>query len=291
MVAVGTLVPLAVELFQFKSTALAAAATLILLIPVGVSWAGASVFQLDGSAERLRFLADRGVSPWQVYWSRHLPMVSMLSLLACIYLVLATVVVWLGVGGPSATVLLSPLLVAVFGAVMYTTSQWFSQLVRGPVLSFLLSPIIAMTVLGWLGFCYVQTTSPFWLVVSAGVVIPMLATAILMRRFMEGRERPLSFVVAVVGVFLLVAIPLIPAMRVIGNVPTMPSQMRSRLVAEAAQLNKTRRPPVRLTDTVSRKLPDAYRELFAEHSAEDTEVINSAYLLDDPALVSEVQAS
>ena len=118
-------------------------------------------------------------------------MVSWLCLIGCLYIVAATLMVLVEDGQHRiSSVLPSPIVLVLIGGVMYAVSQWMSQLIRGPVLAFLLSPIVAVAAVGWFVFCFAQTTSPLWWVALVGLTVPMFATWYLMRRFMEGRERP-----------------------------------------------------------------------------------------------------
>ena len=46
---------------------------------LAASWLGVLAFQGDGVQDRIRFLAERGVSPAKIWWTRHAPPLSLLA--------------------------------------------------------------------------------------------------------------------------------------------------------------------------------------------------------------------
>jgi hypothetical protein len=111
-----------------------------------LSWLGTSVFGSDGTKLRIRFLADRGVSPGTVWWTRQiLPFGIMLVTLAC----------WIGIAMALASTEaplqyprrfpLVPWLAVVLGAVaIYASTQWATQWLKSSLVVFCIAPAIGI---------------------------------------------------------------------------------------------------------------------------------------------------
>ena len=194
------------------------------------SWLGVMVFKHDGSTERIRFLADRGVSPAKVYVARHVVPVAILStgLLAYGAWTLQNLSERL-----QSNPALSLAAFALFALTLYSVSQWISQLIRALILSMILAPILSIIVLAWLGFSYTQLGFPIaGLVVAA--VVPLIATRCMMRRYMDSTERPTTFWMAGAVMALLLFLPIGHAIRLVVQAPSMTKNQRSALLEEGA---------------------------------------------------------
>ncbi|MGB7327186.1 MAG: hypothetical protein WBD31_20085, partial [Rubripirellula sp.] len=238
MVLVGLIVPLTLPQGESRSVATNFAPLLILLGPLAIAWLGVLVFQNDGSAARLRFLADRGVSPTKVYLARHAVPLSTFAFCLIVYTIVS---MW---RAESAETQRNPFLVpslltiAMMGWVMYSVSQWTSQLLRTLVLSVIVSPILAAVVLGWLIWSSFALQTPAWVLATVSLV-PMFATWWLMPRFMDQRDRPLSFVWATAVAGIIFGAPVIHAAWQISQVPGMASETRNELLREGQRLRKS----------------------------------------------------
>jgi hypothetical protein len=222
------------------------AALCLIAIPFVVSWMGVAVFKHDGGSLAVRFLSDRGVSPWRTWWSLHAVPTAMLCGWMTVY---GLWCVWvMGSPGPSDAVPILPTLPIVFlilGAI-YIVSQWVSQFVRTLILAVILAPILAGIVIGWAYFCYVSLAVPLWMVVCC-LLVPLVATACMMRRYMDGTDRPLTFgwIGIAVGVFVLV--PFLWSMAYVRSIPGMDSAQRETLLAEARSNQQLSRTPMVLS--------------------------------------------
>ncbi len=147
------------------------------------SWMAMLAFHGDNVHNRVRFLAERGVSPTRVWWTRHL--------IPCGFLIVVYTTAWLFIlpldrqHSHSQKETVSHVVVGI--AILYAFSQWVGQLVKPAAMAALMAPIIATVAVG---FAFSRTwefgTSLPMLLVSM-VGIPMFATWWMMPRWMDGR--------------------------------------------------------------------------------------------------------
>jgi ABC-type transport system involved in multi-copper enzyme maturation permease subunit len=195
----------------------------ILLAIAGVSWLGILVFQSDSSVHRIRFLADRGISPSAVWSSRQAIPAAIVSAFALSALLLF-VFLWnvstealLDFGVPFAA-LIGLLLVG------YLATQWFGQTISSPVISAIGAPLIFLFFVSFNLFCLGFLESPLWLQIVVNL-IPLAATRAMTRRWMDRRlgidyyGRHACWLVA----YLL--IPAIPLMITAFRLPSMPDSI------------------------------------------------------------------
>ena len=213
--------------------------SLIGLGTLAVSWLGVSAFTGDGSSARLKFLADRGMSPTRVWLGRHLMPVSFISaallLLGVMQLGLRTEIES-GVPEPS---LLTVVLVV---AMIYLVSQWISQTVPMIAASAFLAPVASLMALFWLSSVGMEYgVSIGWLLGCC--LIPLLATWWLMRRHMDGR-RGIAYWswTAVAGIGLAV-LPWVPVMMAVARFPSMPAKQVVELEPLARQASRAASQP------------------------------------------------
>lgn len=162
---------------------------------LSVSWLGVLVFQSDRPNRRIRFLADRGISPGLTWVSRQAAPVSILSLvLPCLVVLIAlTLIKSEQAPGANVTDLWNPLTNLVFALslpallmaiAVYTISQWSSQVISSPVVAAIVAPLISLIAIGYLWFAVWELEAPT-LIVTGLIVIPMLVTRILTRSWMD----------------------------------------------------------------------------------------------------------
>ncbi|MGB7346695.1 MAG: hypothetical protein WBD20_20910 [Pirellulaceae bacterium] len=219
-------------------------ALLFLICPLAVSWLGVLVFQNDGSAEGVRFLADRGVSPTKVFLTRHA--VPFAILCACL-----SIYAWLAMhrssmGDEMRVLIPSFATVGLMAWVLYSVSQWASQLFRTLVLSVIVSPIVALMVLGWFVWSIGVLQTPIWLLAVCSLV-PMLTTWWMMQRYMDLRDRPHSFVAASMVLAVLIGVPVLSATMRVRQIPTMASAKRSELLRQGETIRRSSFVPIVLT--------------------------------------------
>jgi len=202
------------------------------LILLATSWLGVLAFHGDGLQERIRFLAERGVSPAQTWSTRHaVP----LSLLAVAMFAFAFAV---PDAFPSGAILGAgtspPLVLSMVCLVLstYAISQAVGQIFRSATIAALTAPVVAWMLVAYGVLLVTWLGAPFWLI-GIFALIPWLATFVLMRRWMDGRLG-LSFWCAHAGFLGIgVVLPLVPLGVVMISQPTMPAEVRRELMDEA----------------------------------------------------------
>ncbi|MCS7467281.1 hypothetical protein NZK35_11565 [Stieleria sp. ICT_E10.1] len=205
---------------------------LLFLAPLAVCWLGISVFKHDGASERVRFLADRGVSPGKTYLALHAVPIAILCCSLLVYGLWNLTIVHQESVSDFAAGLPTLVTILMFIVWIYSISQWVSQFVRTLILSVILAPILALITTGWLVFAYVSLGFPIYGLVLCGLA-PMLATYVMMRRYMDTADRPLTFVVGGGVVGLIVLLPIGFAATHVLSVPSMDPTLRSELISEA----------------------------------------------------------
>ncbi|MDX1925103.1 MAG: hypothetical protein SFV81_01215 [Pirellulaceae bacterium] len=200
-----------------------------------VSWLGASVFQSDSVHQRVRFLAERGVAPRTVWWTRQFVPLGLIS----IGTVVAAILIWAlpsnnpqysGNQGYKSYPLM--LIGVPAGLLAHATAQWLGQLIRSPIVSLLLAPAVTLGVGAYLVFAIFVTGAPYWIVLCP-IVIAFIATRVMTQPWMDGRmgwKYWLSH-----GAFLLVAalIPALPLQLTLLTYPGMPSGEMRKILAHA----------------------------------------------------------
>jgi hypothetical protein len=205
----------------------------IMITVLGVSWLGTSVFQGDSIAQRIRFLADRGIAPGWVWSTRQLTPASIVSLF------LLGLLIALTVSGTAAD--LFPLLTLLV-LIIYGTSQWVAQLLPSPIISSICAPLVAAMAAAYFALSYVWFAPPWWLM-AVTILIPLVATRALTRRWMD-RRLGWDYLFANVGFAALMILPIAPQVVRSINEPRMPAEVKRELSAIA--------PPVVLGSTSTR---------------------------------------
>ncbi|QDT12002.1 hypothetical protein [Planctomycetes bacterium K23_9] len=294
--AAGFVLPLSAAILEidFPKAGLFLASTL--LSPIAVTWLGATVFQGDGSSERLKFLADHGASPTRVFLARHIPFVSVLSAMTVCYTAAVSLPFALDPLSQSerwAIGLPTPLTLIFIGGVSYCVGQWFSQLVRGPVITYLLSPIVSLGILAWLFYVHGQLAAPRWLVAPIGIAVPLLTTWLLMRRFMEDRPRLINFAISAIAGSMILVVPLVPAMIQLRSIDSMSRATRTKLIDETAELDQSRRGGVALALVRMGDLATSnqqFKEYVEQYNAPSNANRQLVALSDFPGLVDDISA-
>ncbi|TWU42518.1 ABC transporter permease [Novipirellula artificiosorum] len=185
---VSTFIPLA-------SVAIAVA------LPVAISWAGVSVFKFAGSADQLRFLADRGVSPTKIYIARHAVPIAMVAASVVLCTILSTIQATSGTQSSRYGESPSLLSLTLSAAGIYAISQWVSQLIRTTTVAALVAPAVSFVMYPSTWYWYDLDNRWQVLLRLFAAAIPMLATWWLMQRYMDRRDFLRKILLAVLVVF------------------------------------------------------------------------------------------
>jgi hypothetical protein len=201
----------------------------VFLALLSASWLGVLAFQGDGVQDRIRFLAERGISPARTWWTRHAPPLSLLAVFVLVFSLAAGFAV-----GPVSPLGIWPIIllfgISVLGT--YGISQAVGQVIRSATIA-----AIAASAVVWLLAAYaVALVSllgvPSWLL-GVCALLPWLATYVLMRRWMDGRLG-WGFWCAHAGFLAAgMVLPLVPPGLFLFSQPTMPAEFRRQLTAES----------------------------------------------------------
>lgn len=152
-------------------------------------WLGASVFQSDSSRQRIRFLAERGVSPGLVWWTRQMLPASVvvigMLLLALMFTFpprAAMAISWFRHERGAPWIALGSLAMLV----LHAASQWQAQLIRSPIVALIAAPAVGAGAISFTAFAVVSLGAPLWLVFLS-CVIAFFATRVMTQPWMDGR--------------------------------------------------------------------------------------------------------
>ena len=187
------------------------------LAPVAAAWLGVAAYNGDGSPRRLRFLADRGVSPMAIWASRHLPPVTWLAAWSMLVFGMLSFVRW---GQDDRLPSLS--LLGWVGAMLsvYGIAQFIAMVFRPIAASTLLSVVLSL--LGLVAIVTApQTLGTPLLLVAAAAALPCIASMVMTSDYVEDSRgvRYWSTAAAAAGGFVvLLGWPVVPAVLVPANV-------------------------------------------------------------------------
>ncbi len=203
---------------------------------LAVSWLGVFAFNGDGSAARMRFLADRGVSPTLAWLGRQLIGLSMIAFTTLLY---ALASYWfLGSDFVDPDTNPNALSMLAFGFALlaiYSVSQWTSQLIGILAASAFVAPVISFAAVSWLLVSVSRVDAPWWTLVLC-VAIPLFATWAMMRRYMDNSANWRNWASGLAVAGLLFALPVAPFTIEVWNWPAIPSELRAELMVEALRI-------------------------------------------------------
>ncbi len=192
-------------------------------------WTGVLVFHGDGIHERIRFFSDRGVHPIKVWLTRQaFPLAFVCVAALCYRVVLGMEEKW-GDSAVSLTALLATMVIN-FGF-----SQWVSQVTRNPILGVIGAPIMSLAAMAFLAWAVTFIGIPL-LMALLMLLLPLLATLISMRDWMDRRFGWRYWLRHVAFLAVLIALPLGYWYRVVVSVPTMPVAMQLEMTQLARSL-------------------------------------------------------
>jgi len=221
---------------------------LTLIAGVSLCWLGCSAFQGDNIGNRIRFLADRGVSPHRVWRTRHWIPVLVIVGAAFLRLALRSVLATEGDRTPEA--IAWDFVQFLIGALaIYVVCQWFSQCIKSPVVCFVTAPLLAGGMVIYGTFATQGMQAPLW-TVGISLALLVIATWVQMKPWMDRAMNGRYY--ATHGGFLSVAliVPLIPGLWSMATIPRMPHSVRKELIQETVE--------ARAMAATSPKLLDAF---------------------------------
>ncbi|MFN9383384.1 MAG: hypothetical protein ACK56R_01445 [Pirellulaceae bacterium] len=208
------------------------ASTLLYLLGVAVCWLGVFAYQGENIRDRVRFYADRGVSPRLLWVTRHwVPLLLLIGLTLVRYLAR-------GFSGLSGESLLPAMRAMdagrflVIGLAIYSVGQWVSQCVNSPVVATVLATVVANAMIFYYLFAVLSLEAPWWLLPVPPLLF-FVATAWLMQPWMERKIDWRFKLQQVAWAAVALAIPLVPGTIEIWNMPRMKGEVRQELTALA----------------------------------------------------------
>ena len=176
----------------------------ILLAFLAISWTAVSAFQGDQLQSRIRFMADRGVSPLKVWLTRHAAPVGLLVVVCAICLFFA-------VSGSYIDKLVAAASLIGIATITYITSQWIGQILNSPIIAGIIAPLASVGAAMLTSAGPVFLGAPIWLT-GICVLLLVFATASLTRRWMDGKRDMVFWLTHGLAAGLFVLLPTIPVL-------------------------------------------------------------------------------
>ena len=198
-----------------------------------LSWLGASVFGSDANHGRIRFLAERGISPFKIWWTRlALPLSCIILGLLVFCLLLKTSSSWHD-WAPARNMSVSDM-VWLCGLLTFGLAQWLPQWTRSTLIAFCVAPVLSIISLVYVSFMMDLIGAPWWLLVVS-VCISFAATRLMLRPWMDGRTGLKYWLAQSALLIGAIALPMIPFLITFATYPDMPAALRQELTEEAKQ--------------------------------------------------------
>ncbi len=196
-----------------------------IIVCVTSSWMGVMVFQSDNLQDRIRFLADRGVSPWKAWLIRMAWPLLFIAAMVWLY------ALWYQVRPNRSFVEERPtaFIVAALLVVFFLYGQWFAQLVKQPLLSALGAPVIGALALLFCVAVYSGMPVPVGSIVPVALM-PLIATFLMMRRWMDRRINWKYYAchIGIIGSGIL--LPIVISIAKAGQTPGMDAAMNTHFL-------------------------------------------------------------
>ena len=190
-----------------------------------ILWMGVFVYQGDSMAQRVRFYADRGVSPSLLWWTRHwIPLTILLGLGLARF--------W-SLRPNNSLDLVETFACLAIALAIYITGQWVSQLIASPIISAIAAPIAAVAMGLYCLSAAILMGAPWWIFIATFAIL-LGATFWMMKAWMERRIDWKYYLQH--GAFAAIAlmIPWLPGLWDIWDLPSMPPATRTELVRFAS---------------------------------------------------------
>ncbi|MEM6692324.1 MAG: hypothetical protein AAF664_23035 [Planctomycetota bacterium] len=187
--------------FNGNSGIYMAAATLGCFL--GTVFVGATIWQGDSSASSIRFLAERGISPSRIFFASHAIGLGLLFLLISCWFPISALIFKRG------EPLISPLMLLLVGLVVYSTASYASQVLKTPLLAYLLAPIAALFALWWWSICTTVIGGSWLVTTTIHVGVIFFASWLGMRRYLSRQSRGTDFAIVIGVTIAIVCLPLL----------------------------------------------------------------------------------
>lgn len=175
---------------------------------VAISWLGISAFQSDRLHRRVRFLADRGISPRATWLSRHTPPICVVAIA-----IIAVAVLYVVAMSYQESRNLIPILIlsaVVVSLLTYSISQWVGQFMTSPIVAAVVGPVIAIAGVQYVTKGFSSDTN--WWIVLLAAFLPMVTTYVLMKQWMDERFDRRYWGTHAIALILFLVLPFIPIM-------------------------------------------------------------------------------
>lgn len=199
----------------------------ILIGCLAACWIGVFAYQGDRMHQRIRFLADRGVSPTRVWWTRHwIPAVIILAA-GLLRFALRPGQAW-GVDELPSVVTYDffRFLGIAFG--IYGVSQWASHWLRSPIIAAVLVPLVTLMVGVFAIFALELFEAPAWLL-GVSVLVLFFATWFQAKAWMDGSWNWKYYAKHAGFLAIALVLPLIPGLWRIATMPSIDSNLKQTL--------------------------------------------------------------
>lgn len=202
------------------------------LMLLATSWLGVLAFHGDCLQERIRFLAERGISPARTWCTRHAAPLSLLAvMLFAVTFFLPSFFLSPALNDARSS---PPLILSVVCLVLatYAISQAVGQIVRSATIAAIAAPVVTWMLVAYGVLLITGLGAPIWLI-AIMAMLPWWATFVLMRRWMDNRLG-LGFWGLHGGCLAIgIVLPLVPLGLVMVSQPTMPAEVRQQLTDES----------------------------------------------------------
>ncbi len=238
------LVAAAMLLMRYASRANSVIPFDIFLCYLATSWLGASVFQSDSAHQRIRFLADRGLSPRLIWLTRQIVPITVIAAIAIATLLLASLVGPAGLKASPGLGTMGMLAIASL-FVVFSFSQWAGQVITSPIVSMVVAPLVSIIPFTAYSFSVVTLGSPLGLI-SIAAFLPFLATFLSTRRWMDRRFGKRYWFTQGGYAAIVILMPTFPHFMALAFEPGMSRQVRKQIETVVANPNNVLRMPVEL---------------------------------------------
>ena len=220
---------------------------------VSISWLGVVVFQGDNLNQRIRFLSDRGVSPKTIWMTRQIiPMGTLVVLTIALAVIAACTLPWaLRSGQPSGLGLLLPAASCLMW-IVYSVTQWMSQIVRNPVIAAIIAPVVGCLPFAYGSFAMATLESPVW-ILAITTFIPIVATFRMTRHWMDSKMGMLFWIEHGGWLALVILLPALPFLIVYSTYPLMPASEWKVFAADTNRFSSYNRQPIEISLLISKE--------------------------------------
>ncbi|TWT92057.1 hypothetical protein [Stieleria varia] len=205
----------------------------LLLVPVALSWLSVGVFKFDGAPEKVRFLAERGISPTRIWIARNAVPFALATTVVLGYAVISLS----SQGGTHPFPQLSLPIFGLYVLGIYSISTWISQVSPALIIAMVLAPVASFLFFVWLSIAVFQWAAPLWLI-GLIMTLPLIATWIMMPRYIDSRERWKNWCISGGVLLLMIFIPCVPVGMILLNSPSMAASTKQSLMREAESLRR-----------------------------------------------------